>query len=140
MRNVLNLLLVTVFLLSGLSSLPACYATKLDCEVKNTNSCPFSSMAAEEESGNIPPCHLLAQESEKQQPEASFPLERYKRLKIEQIQQNQLDIPSFIPSFSTALVLDYKDEDLCRSSIAGETIPLHHHPPPLFIKYQSFLI
>lgn len=140
MRNVLNLLLLTIFLLSGISSLPACYATKLNCETKNTNSCPFSAMATEEVNSNLPPCHLLAKSSDEQQPEASFPLERYKRLKIEQIQQSQLDLPPFIPSFSTALVLGDKDENFSRHFITGETILPHHHPPPLFLQYQSFLI
>ena len=140
MRNVLNILLLTVFLFSGISNLPACYVTKLDCETKNTNSCPFSAMAAEEANSDLPPCHLIANANDEQHPETGFPLERYKRLKIEQIQQSQLDLPPFIPSFSTALVLGDKDGNLSHHHITGETIPPHHHPPPLFIQYQSFLI
>ncbi len=67
-------------------------------------------------------------------------MERYKRLKIEQIQHQQIELPPFIPSFSTTLVLDTNDMNPVQHRITGETKDPHYHPPPLFIQYQSFLI
>jgi hypothetical protein len=140
MRIILHLILIVVFLLSGISGLPACYATKLDCEKKNTTSCPFSSSAINQEDETLPPCHILAKNTEKSPVEASVPLERYKRLKIEQIQHNPIELPPFIPSFSTTIVLETNNTNPVRHRITGEISNPHHHPPPLFIQYQSFLI
>jgi len=140
MRNILNMVLVAIFLLSGVSSLPACYVTKLDCEKKNTSSCPFSSDMVYAEAEELPPCHFLLQNSEKLPIAASFPFERYKRLKIEQILHSPAELPPFMPSFSTALILAANDVTPAQNQMAGETKNPHYHPPPLFIQYQSFLI
>ncbi|RUM45376.1 MAG: hypothetical protein DSY80_03400 [Desulfocapsa sp.] len=140
MRNILSLLFTTVFLLSGISSLPACYATKLNCKMKNSNSCPFSSIATKKEHKNFTSCPLLAKNKAEQQSENDLPLERYKRLQIEQIQQSLPDLPSFTASFVTAFTLNSKDKYSSRFNITGESVPLNHHPPPLFIRHQSFLL
>ena len=92
------------------------------------------------ESADVPPCHFLLQNNDELPKEASFPLERYKRLKVEQILHGPAELPPFIPSFSTALILAAKDMAPAQNHIAGESINPHYHPPPLFIQYQSFLI
>ncbi len=140
MRNILNMILIAIFLFSGVSGLPACYATNLDCGKKNTSSCPFSSNTAYTEADELPPCHLLLQESEKNPTEASFPLEQYKRLKIEQILHSPTELPPFILTFSTTFILAANDIAPAQHHTAGEIRNPHYHPPPLFIQHQSFLI
>jgi hypothetical protein len=140
MRNILNLFLVIIFLFSGVSGLPACYATRLDCEKKNTNGCPFSSDMMEAETEDVPPCHFLLQKSNELPTEASFPIDRYKRLKIEQILHSPTELPPFIPSFCIPLTLAANDEIPVQNQITGDNRNPHYHPPPLFIQHQSFLI
>jgi len=140
MRNILSLLLVIFFLFSGISGLPACYATRLDCTKKNTNSCPFSNDMVEATTEEIPPCHFMQQNSNELPAEASFPFERYKRLKIEQILQSPSELPPFIPSFCATLTLAASDESHAQNQLTRETRNPHYHPPPLYIQYQSFLI
>jgi len=139
MRTLINFLLITVFLLSGVSQVPACYATKPNCQQKNTSSCPLSGEKLTEAETSKPACPLMA-ENMQQQAEANFPPERYKRLKIEQIQFIPIEIPPFIPSFIVPMVLEKERVTPASYLVAGTFTDLHFHPPPLFIQLQSFLI
>ena len=140
MRNVINIVLLLVFLISGVSGLPACYATKLDCEKKNTLSCPFGNETAAVDSKEFPPCHFQTQDAKELPNETGFPLERYKRLTIEQIPYNPIELPPFILSLAITLIPSTLDTNTAQEQIAGETRNPYYHPPPLFIQYQSFLI
>lgn len=140
MRKVINVVLLLVFLVSGVSGLPACYATRLDCEKKNSSSCPFANKAVSMDSREVPPCHFQTQDSGEVPAEASFPMERYKRLTIEQILDNPIELPPFILSLVITLISSTPDENTVQEQNSRESRNPYYHPPPLFIQYQTFLI
>ncbi len=139
MRILVTIMFIVIFLCSGVSSLPACYATKLDCEQKNTNNCPFSGGETLQGDEELPPCHMFAQKKEGSTA-TTLPLEHFQRLKIEQIQQNVIVLPGFIPLFSTSILLEVMCSVPVQKYLAGVGNTPHNHPPPLFIQHQSFLI
>jgi hypothetical protein len=71
---------------------------------------------------------------------ASVPLERYKRLKIEQIEYSPTKVPPFIPTFVASAVLETDYTLPVLLPVTNLIIHPHYHPPPLFIQFQSFLI
>lgn len=86
------------------------------------------------------PCCLLDQPADKQKSTASFPLDRLKRLKIEQIQPDVTLLPSFVPGLICSIILEQPATHLTSNLLAHRFVSPHHRPPPLFIQYQSFLI
>ena len=140
MRRILHFTLVFIFLVAGVSQVPACYATKPDCNVKATTGCPMvkaKQMAATDKST---PCCLLDQAAEKQQSTASFPLDRLKRLKIDQIQHDVTPLPPFVPGLISSIIIEHPKMHLSNALFTHRFDNPHHRPPPLFIQHQSFLI
>ena len=140
MGRIFHFILVFIFLVAGVSQVPACYASKPDCNFKATTGCPMgkaNQMVAPEK---ITPCCLLDQSAEKQQPTASFPLDRLKRLKIEQIQHDVTLLPPFVPGLIRSIIIEQPETHLTNNFLARGFVNFHHHPPPLFIQHQSFLI
>lgn len=86
------------------------------------------------------PCCLLDQPAEKQKSTASVPLDRLKRLKIEQIQHDITLFPSFVPGLISNIIIDQPETHLSNNLFAHRFDNPHHRPPPLFIQHQSFLI
>ena len=86
------------------------------------------------------PCCLLEQPTEKQQTPASFPLDRLKRLKIEQIQHDGTLLPSFVPGLISIIIIEQPETHLSNNLFAHRFDNPHHLSPPLFIQFQSFLI
>ncbi len=86
------------------------------------------------------PCCLLDQPAEKQKSTASFPLDRLKRLKIEQIQHDGTPLPLFVPALISSIVIEQPKTYLSNTLFTHRFDNPHHRPPPLFIQYQSFLI
>lgn len=86
------------------------------------------------------PCCLLEQPAKKRQSPASFPLDRLKRLKIEQIQHDITILPSFVPSLISTIIIEQPQTHLTNNLLAHRFDNPHYHPPPLYIQHQSFLI
>lgn len=140
MGRIFHFILVFIFLVAGVSQVPACYASKPDCVFKATTGCPMVKtmrMAAPEK---ITPCCLPDQPAEKQKSTASFSPDRLKRLKIEQIQHDVTLLPSFVPGFISSIIFEQPETHLTNIFLAHGFVNPHHHPPPLFIQHQSFLI
>ena len=89
---------------------------------------------------NVLPCCLYEVSGQEQQSTVPFPVERLKRLKIEQIQYGSIDLPPFVPTLVTRIIIK-QPAGLADSHrfIAGYGYPIHP-PPPLFLQHQSFLI
>lgn len=91
-------------------------------------------------SDNRTPCCLLEQSANKQKSTATFPLDRLKRLKIEQIQHDVTLLVSFVPGLISCIIIEQPETHLTNTLLAHRFDNPHHHPPPLFIQHQSFLI
>jgi len=140
MGRFLHIILVFIFIIAGISQVPACYATKPNCVFKATTTCPMAEaqpMAASDES--TPSC-LLEDPAGKQQSTDSFPLERLKRLKIDQIQYDATLLISFIPALFSNIIIEQPQTHLTNNPLSHRFVNPHHRPPPLFIQHQSFLI
>gem|GEM_PF-2798597 len=140
MGRFFHIILVFMFFIAGISQVPACYATKPDCKFKATTGCAMikaKQMAAPDKST---PCCLLDQTSGKQQSTDSFPLERLKRLKIDQIQYDATILLSFVPALLSSIIIEQPQTHLTNNPLTHRFINPHHRPPPLFIQHQSFLI
>lgn len=86
------------------------------------------------------PCCLLEQPAKKQKSTASFPLERLKRLKIEQIEPDVTLLLSFVPGLISSIIIEQPETHLTNNFLVHRFDNPHHRPPPLFIQHQSFLI
>lgn len=141
MRNVLNILLLVIFLCSGVSNLPACYATKLDCEKRSSvSSCPLSSNIPEQACNTESSCPAQCISQANEPVGAEVPLDRYKRLKIEQRSISPVELPPFIPSFSVTAFIETDREKASLRPTPGLLSTPHYPSPPLFLSHQSFLI
>jgi len=94
-------------------------------------------MAAPDEST---PCCLLDQPAEKQKSTAAFPLDRLKRLQIEQIQNDTTLLLTFVPGLISKIIIKQPETHLTNTLLALRFNNPHHRSPPLFIQHQSFLI
>lgn len=92
------------------------------------------------EPGKSMPCCLLDQPAEKQQSTASIPLDRLKRLKIDQIQHDVTPLPPFVPGLISSIMFEHPEMYLSNTLFPHRFVNPHHRPPPLFIQHQSFLI
>ncbi len=142
MMRVLHFILACIFIVSGASSVPACYATKPDCQFKGEPGCPiFGSQAKVVTEDAQPCCHTrMSKQAQKEAPPA--PLERLKRLTIDQIDTPPLVIPHFTPRL-IALIISLQTSatpGTSRPAVFNFHFPLHPPPPPLFLQHQSFLI
>jgi len=140
MGRILHFILVFIFVVSGVSQVPACYATKLDCNFKATTGCPMVKTRQMTVPDKSMPCCLLDQPAEKEKSAASFPLDRLKRLKIEQIQHDVTLLPSFVPGLISSIIIEQSETHLINNLLARRFDNSHYQPPPLFIQHQSFLI
>ena len=115
MVRILHFILVFIFLVAGISQVPACYATKLDCEFKAATNCPMveaEQMSAPDTSMS---CPLLLERTKKQKSTASFPLDRLKRLKVVQIQHDTLLLPSFVPGLISNIIIEQPETYLAKT-------------------------
>lgn len=140
MGRIIHFILVCIFLVAGVSQVPACYATKPDCNFKATASCPMIKARQTATPGKSTPCCLLDQLDEQQQSTASFPLDRLKRLKIDQIQHDVTPLPPFVLRLISSITIEQSEMHLSNTLFPHRFDNPHHRPPPLFIQYQSFLI
>ncbi|HID01998.1 MAG TPA: hypothetical protein EYP18_02120 [Desulfobacterales bacterium] len=129
-----------MFLVAGISQVPACYATKLDCDFKAKTSCPMVEAKQMSTADTSMSCPLLIEGAKKQKSAASFPLDRLKRLKIEQIQHDTLLLPSFTPGLISNIIIEQPETYLAKTLFSHRFDNPNHRPPPLFIQHQSFLI
>jgi hypothetical protein len=89
---------------------------------------------------NALPCCLSEVSGQEQQSPLPFPVERLKRLKIEQIQYGSIALPHFVPTLITLIIIKQPAGLTDRHRfIAGYGYPVHP-PPPLFLQHQAFLI
>lgn len=86
------------------------------------------------------PCCLLNQATSRQKSTSPFPLDRLKRLKVEQIQHDAPPLPAFTPALISIIIIEQTEIHLTNNLLPHGFVTPHHRPPPLFIKYQSFLI
>jgi hypothetical protein len=91
-------------------------------------------------SDNSTSCSLSGQFAEEQKSTASFPPDRLKRLKVEQIQQDTVVLPSFVPGLICIITFEQPEIHLLNNLLVHGFDNPHHRPPPLFIQHQSFLI
>ena len=140
MIRFLHFILAFIFIVAGASPVPACYATKPDCEFKAKPGCPMLDSARMNIADDARPCCLSGIAGQKQQSTVPFPSEGLKRLKIEQIQYAHIDLPHFVPTLVTRIIINQPTGMAGNHRfIAGFGYSLHP-PPPLFLQHQSFLI
>jgi hypothetical protein len=140
MGHLLQFILVFIFLVAGISQVPACYATKPDCDSKATMTCPMATSGSIAASDNNMDCCMLERSVVQESSPVSFPLDRLKRLKIEQIQHDLTILPPFVPGLISTLMVGQGDPRFPDTLSALTIDKLHYRPPPLFIQNQSFLI
>ena len=142
MIRVFYFILACVFIVSGASSVPACYATKPDCQFKGEPGCPiFGSQEKTMTEDAQPCCHArISKQAKKDAPPA--PLERLKRLTIDQIDSPPFNISHFTPTLVALIISQQAADNLttCAPAVFNFHFPLHPPPPPLFLQHQSFLI
>jgi len=140
MIRILHCILACIFIVAGASPVPACYASKPDCDLKAKTGCPLLDSSRMSTAEGALPCCLSEMSGQDQQSTVPFPVERLKRLKIEQIQYGSIDLPPFVPTLVTPIIIK-QPSGLADSHrfIAGYGYPVHP-PPPLFLQHQSFLI
>lgn len=140
MLRILHLILACIFIMAGASSVPACYATKPECDFKAKSGCPMLGSSRMNMTDDARPCCLSGMAGQEEQTAAPFPAERLKRLKIEQIQYGPIDLPPFVPTLVTRIIINQPTGMAGNHHfIAGFGYSLHP-PPPLFLQHQSFLI
>ncbi len=143
MIRVFYFILTCVFIVSGASSVPACYATRPDCRLKNKPGCPiFGSQVKAMTEGERPACCHARKSKQAGKDTPPAPLERLNRLIIDQIDTPPLDLPHFTPTL-IALIINQQAVDTlttCAPAVFNFHSPLHPPPPPLFLQHQSFLI
>lgn len=141
MIRVFHFILACVFIVSGASSVPACYATRPDCQLKSKPGCPiFGSQTKAMTKDARSCCHAgMSKQAGKDTP--PVPLERLKRLTIDQIDTPPFDTPHFTPTL-IALIISQQIADtlICPPAVFNFYFPLHPPPPSLFLQHQSFLI
>jgi len=139
--RVLYFILACIFIVSGASPVPACYATKPDCRFKSEPGCPvFGSQLITMAKDSRPWCQgKMNEQAQKDAP--PDPLERLKRLTIDQIDTSPLDIPHFTPTL-IAFIINWQIADSLDNApaVINFHFPLHPPPPLLFLQHQSFLI
>jgi len=140
MGSILHFILLFIFFVAGISQVPACYVSKPDCNLKATTGCPMVKAREMDALNKDTLCCQLNQPVEKQQSTTSFPLDRLKRLKIEQIQHDVTPLTPFVPRLIGSIIIEQPKIHLSNTLFTDRLNNLHHHPPPLFIQYQSFLI
>ena len=140
MIRILHFIMACIFIVAGASPVPACYASKPDCDLKAKPGCPMLDSSRMNVADNALPCCLSEMSGQEQQSTVPFPVEWLKRLKIEQIQYGSIDLPPFVPTLVTRIIIK-QPAGLADSHrfIAGYGYPIHP-PPPLFLQHQSFLI
>jgi len=140
MIRILHCILACIFIVAGASPVPACYASKPDCDLKAKPGCPMVDDSRMNVADKALPCCLSEVSGQEQQPPLPFPVERLKRLKIEQIQYGSIALPHFVPTLITLIIIK-QPAGLADSHrfIAGYGYPVHP-PPPLFLQHQAFLI
>lgn len=142
MIRVFHFILACVFIVSGASSVPACYATRPDCQLKSEPGCPIFGNQAKAMAEDTRPCCHAKMSKQDQQDVPPAPLERLKRLTIDQLDTPPLDISHFTPTL-IALIINQQDPDTlttCAPAVFNFHFPLHPPPIPLFLQHQSFLI
>lgn len=95
-----------ILLAAGVSQVPACYATKLDCSYRDVTGCSMVKTGHMAKSESSTTCCLKGQAIEKQKATDSYPLDRLKRLKIDQIQHDATLLPPFGPELVTSITLE----------------------------------
>jgi len=145
MIRVFYFILTCVFIVSGASSVPACYATKPDCQLKSEPGCPIFGSQAKAMTKNARPCCHGGMSVQAQKDTPPDPLERLKRTKrltIDQIDTPPLDISHFTPTLIALIISQQAANTLttCAPAVFNFHFPLHPPPPPLFLQHQSFLI
>ncbi len=137
MKFVLHFIMIATFIISGASPLPACYVTRPDCKVRMTTSCPFMGGKHQTATAHIGCCQ--GNHSAKAQRPAKFPLEHLKRVTIDQMQVDSVDLPAFAPSLVTSV--SYLPVPLSRATrLTKQLFSIHYHPPPLYLQHQTFII
>ena len=141
MGRVLHFILILIFLAIGVSQVPACYATKPNCNLKATSDCPMAKAKEMGAPDRSLPCCLLDQATKKQQSTTtSFPLDRLKRLKIDQIQPDVASVPPFVPKLFSRIIIKQPETNLPNILFTHRFDNPYRHPPALFLQHQSFLI
>ena len=142
MIRVFHFILACIFIVSGASSVPACYATRLDCQLKSQPGCPIFGSQAEAMTEDARPCCHAGMSKQAQKNTPLAPLERLKRLTIDQIDTPPLNISHFTPTL-VVLAISQQAVDIlttCAPAVFNFHFPLHPPPAPLFLQHQSFLI
>ena len=138
MSKILRLLLLALFILAGGSPVPACYATRPDCPVRGTFSCPLAA-GMDHMPGPGMACPL-SRRAKKDRPALPYSTERLKRLQFEQIQPLPIDLPTYVPIMGISLQLRPLTGMRAPRWASSLPLPLHRRPPPIFLRQQSFLI
>jgi len=141
MLRIFHFILATIFIVAGASPVPACYATRPGCELKAKDGCPLLGSKPMAMTTDVMPCCHVGASAQEEKDAVPSPLERLKRLTIDQIDQPPFDLPHFVPALITRIIswqaVDTHDWQCgpCRFDY-----PLHPPPPALFLQHQSFLI
>ena len=143
MKRILHFILVCIFIVAGASPVPACYATKPNCQLKGESGCLVamgSQMTNGCQSASSCPYQRMLQEQQPDQP--PFPAERLKRLKVEQVECSPVDLPPITMVVMYCFLLNEQQLTPSGQKLRTEIpfILLSHRPPPLFIQHQAFLI
>lgn len=140
MIRILHFILAGIFILAGASPVPACYASKPDCDLKAQPGCPMFESSRMNVADKLLPCCLSKISEQEQQNTIPFPVERLKRLKIEPIQYGSIDLPLFVPTHATRIIIKQPAASTGSQRFIAEYSFPAHPPPPLFLQHQSFLI
>ena len=141
MVRLLHFILVSVFIVAGASPVPACYATKPNCEKKVQTTCPFSSHTLNHDDKKMSSCPLAElSDHEQQQPSIPYPAERLKRLTIDQIPLATIELPSFAPTLVTNIFIELESDSSEQNQVIDRVNCSLHPPPQLYLQHQSFLI
>jgi len=141
MLRIFHLILACVFIVAGASPVPACYATRPNCELKTKSGCPLLGSNSMAITADTVPCCHAAKSTQEPEDRVPFPPERLKRLTLDQINQTPFDIPHFVPAWIIRIIY-WQAIDTASYQNARWRFNDHFHPPPpaLFLQHQSFLI